>query len=503
MTETINARLPEKTLGSSCLVRITALLLIAGLTLLMDTASATEASKAPPTDEEIREVVVEVEQLLAKGRGAEAYTLIRPIADARPDSKAATFSLGMSALMVSDLSLRAGSSPRDAQQQEYYNIAVRSFRTVLIGEPNLLRVRLELARSLFGRGVCVQPPRNLFKHLIGDDCWAAEQHFLRVLGSGGVPPIAATRIRGFVQVIRARKRASGSLNVSLAPDTNVNTATSSETIDILGLPFQLDDEARARSGIGVVGTLGVVYQRPIPTLKWLPGSVARLRVGGQMYRRDYSGGDFDDSSYSIFAGPRFIGNRSQLNIAFQADNRTVNGRPYSRQFGLQADGAYMMFRKLWVGGGGTLARSYPLVALGDPFNPGFTANVNAFAFIPVIPSLSLRVSSGLSREKTGRLRTRHKTRWAGISLNYDLPLGFTVSGGQQLFFTGYDYGSAIFGPDPPKTRMVFSRVSAYNRAIKIMGFSPSISIIRENRTSNVGVYEYKRYRVEGGVVRVF
>lgn len=36
-----------------------------------------------------------------------------------------------------------------------------------------------------------------------------------------------------------------------------------------------------------------------------------------------------------------------------------------------------------------------------------------------------------------------------------------------------------------------------------MGFSPSLSVIRENRSSNLTLFEYQRYRAEGRVVRVF
>lgn len=60
---------------------------------------------------------------------------------------------------------------------------------------------------------------------------------------------------------------------------------------------------------------------------WLPGTAARLRVGGNIYRREYSGGEFDDSNYGVYAGPRFISNKGQMSILFQADRRQVNERP--------------------------------------------------------------------------------------------------------------------------------------------------------------------------------
>ena len=104
------------------------------------------------------------------------------------------------------------------------------FGGMLIKDPSLLRVRLELGRALFSRGACLQPPPNLLTHILGDDCWAAEQHFVRSIGKG-VPPSVALNVRRFIRVIRARKQAQGSLNLALAPDTNVNMSTSADTVN--------------------------------------------------------------------------------------------------------------------------------------------------------------------------------------------------------------------------------------------------------------------------------
>ena len=95
--------------------------------------------------------------------------------------------------------------------------------------------------------------------------------------------------------------------------------------------IQLDDPARAKSGIGVVGASGTEIRRPPPKPKWIPVAETRLRVGGTAYRREYSGGEFDDSNYGIYAVPRFISNRGKLSVLFQADRRAVNSRPYSRR----------------------------------------------------------------------------------------------------------------------------------------------------------------------------
>ena len=455
-----------------------------------------------PTDQQLGAALQAAERLLEMGRGEEALTLIRPVAEARPDSQQAAFTTGLAALAAADVAVGMGVKHTDSGVKANYTLAVRSFRGMLVADPSQLRVRLELARALFSRGNCIQPPSNLFKHLLGDDCWAAEQHFIRVLGAD-VPPQVALNVRRFIQICRARKRATGSLSLALAPDTNVNTSTSAQTVNIFGLPFQLDDQARATSGIGVVAAFGSEIQRPLPKFKWMPGAAVRLRVGGSVFRREYSGGEFDDYNYGLYAGPRFITSKGQMSILFQADKRAVNGRPYSRQYGLRFEGVRLVTRRLWVGGSVEGSRQTALGTQGAIGGPGFSWNAQSFASFAVLPSLNVRFMAGSGRENTDRLATRHRSRWLGVMGTYDLPFGFTLTGAQQYFLTDFDQPNALFSPEPPHTRLWFTRAALHNRKIQVMGFSPSLSLIRENRSSNLTLYQYQRYRAEGGVVRVF
>ncbi len=479
-----------------------ALVVVATALLLPGLPLAAQVDPNAPTDEQVAAALAAAERLLDQGRTLDALLVIRPVAQARPDVEQATFSMGLAALAAGDAAVRAGINRKDSDVKGNYDLAIRSFRGMLVKDPNRMRVRLELARALFSRGNCTAPPKNLVKHLLGDDCWASEQHFLRVVGQD-VPPQVVMNIRRFIQICRARKRATGSLSLSLAPDTNVNTATSAQTVSIFGLPFQLDEAARQTSGIGVVGVAGAEIQRPLPWLRLFPNSATRLRVGGSIYRRDYSGGDFDDSNYGIYAGPRFISRGGQFSVLFQADSRAVNGRPYSRQYGLRVEGVRVLMPRIYVGGSAEASRQTAMTMEGPLGKPGLSWNGQSFLSYQLFPSLSLRFMGGVGRENTDRVTTRHRSRWGGLMATYDLPLGFSVTAAQQYFTTFFQEPNRLFSPDPPSTQMWFSRLAVFNRLIQIKGFSPSVSVIREDRDSNLTLYEYRRYRVEGGFVRVF
>lgn len=106
-----------------------------------------------PTDQQLGAALAAAEKLLEMGRGEEALTLIRPVADARPDSQQAAFTTGLAALAAADVAVGKGIKHTDSAVKENYNLAVRSFRGMLVGDPSQLRVRLELARALFSRAI--------------------------------------------------------------------------------------------------------------------------------------------------------------------------------------------------------------------------------------------------------------------------------------------------------------------------------------------------------------
>ena len=55
--------------------------------------------------------------------------------------------------------------------------------------------------------------------------------------------------------------------------------------------------------------------------------------------------------------------------------------------------------------------------------------------------------------------------------------------------------------DASSTR--FLRVSVYNRAFILYGFSPQVSLVNEVRTTNAQLYDYKRTGGELRFVRLF
>ena len=98
-----------------------------------------------------------------------------------------------------------------AAREALLDEAIASFRTMLIDQPGLVRVRLELARAFFYKG----------------EDGLSQEHFERVLAGNPPDPVVAN-VRRFLSLIRARRRWSMYLGFAAAPDTNIG-GTSNET----------------------------------------------------------------------------------------------------------------------------------------------------------------------------------------------------------------------------------------------------------------------------------
>ena len=173
----------------------------------------------------------------------------------------------------------------DDEREALLDEAIAALHTMLIDRPDLVRVRLELARAFF---------------LKGEDS-LARGHFERVLAGKPPAPVVAN-VQRFLAEIRARRRWTMYLGAAMSPDSNIGGGSDERIIYINDLPFRRDAEELTTSGIGVSVWTGGEYQYPL-------GDRLRLRLGGDLSRQDYGGSKFDQTSVSVHAGPRWLVDR--------------------------------------------------------------------------------------------------------------------------------------------------------------------------------------------------
>ena len=424
------------------------------------------------------------------------------------------FRLGVLVLTASQQPQAPGGRPWSGDlRRNLQTEAVLAFRHVLNRRPNLVQPHLFLAHALFERGNCAEPPDDLWEHLIGDDCEASERHYRRILAEEH-PPAVVQQIRLFLRFIQARKRIHRSFHVAVAPDSNVNSATEARTVSTgINLPggegIALNKESRQTSGVGLLLSASAEYQRPLD-YRLHDRSRTKLRAGGGLYRRDYSGHTFDDMTISTHAGPRFeFANRTlnRLSVLAKANRGWYGGKTFSNGRGLRVEASGWAGERTWWGG--TLERMY-IRHRGESRKRRDGPRLDATAQTAYIatPALTLGARGGWRRYRTDAAVERYDSWWGGLSADYELPpvLGIRGFGASLSYDRHHRYSDHVKITESRakrRDRLGIVRLALYNRTLEFGDFTPEIALVREERKSNVELYRYKRSRIELGLRRLF
>jgi len=195
------------------------------------------------------------------------------------------------------------------------------FRQILDEKPDAARVRIELARM---------------QALLGD-LRAAERE-LRSAQAAGLPPEVEQMVRFYAAALNARKPFGGSFAVALAPDNNINRATRSDTLGTIIGDFTLDEDAKARSGLGLA-LRGQAYFRTGIDKR------AQLLVRASTYASLYRRSQFDDIAFSLQAGPEYSSGKDRISVSGEASWRWYGLDPYSFSAGVGATWLHPMGKK--------------------------------------------------------------------------------------------------------------------------------------------------------------
>jgi outer membrane protein len=232
------------------------------------------------------------DQARAAGRNPDAEAIYKALsADPKAEIRnEARFRLGM---MYAD--------------EKKFTESALAFRAILDEQPEAARVRLELARVLA---------------TMGEEGKARQE--LRQAQASGLPPQVALVVDQFAAALRSNKVFGGSFEFALAPDSNINRATSLKTLDTVIAPLTLSEDARSQSGVGAhVSTQ--IYARLRLSNRF--NLVPRLSGDGTFYKAS----QFNDLSGSTLLGLEWqIGPGDRLITSGGYTYRTYGGDPYAR-----------------------------------------------------------------------------------------------------------------------------------------------------------------------------
>jgi outer membrane protein len=442
---------------SGCLLRSLALAAACGAALPA-LAAPPEADAPAARQSPSAALSLTVEQLLRAGRPDEAEALIAAALKAAPHNPEARFLGGIVALARKD-----------------YAKAIHIFRAMLIDHPDAIRVRLELARAYF----------------LDKDYLNADRQF-RLVRTGRHPPEVLANIDQYLFAIRQDKDWSWSLKLALAPDTNLNAATSSREVTLSGLPFELSDQARKRSGIGLAAEGTVEYAPRI-------GPATRLRLGLAAQRREYSGGEFDDMAVAVHAGPRLVSPRWDTSLLATGFIRWYGGDPLVRAVGGRIEATHYPSPNLSLSGA---LSAQKIDHARDDTRDGALYSARLGLFHPLGTTSAIAAKASVNRQTA---REPAHSNWSfDLSASYfrELPGGFTVGFEPGFGVTRFDAALPVFGKTR-SDRSATAEVSLLNRHIVLSRFTPRVSYSLTRQWSNIELYSFTRHRFEIGLTTVF
>jgi tetratricopeptide (TPR) repeat protein len=432
---------------------------IACFILGLNVAAAASAVPATPAPVETAATTVvsavdAAKLLIASGRLDEAQKLLESLSP--PDSEI-LFLLGTI-----------------ASEKKNYSAAISYFRRILVDEPNAERVRLELGRAFYLEG----------------DYDNAITQFQRAR-AGDVPDAVKANIDRYLFALSREKEWSFRFSAALAPDTDENAATSIDQINLYGLPFTLNSQARKSSGVGVFGDLFG---------EWSPliSADIKARIGAEAFSTDYRDSAFDDSTLAVYAGPQFLFGDWDLSPLLTAFNRWYGNKPFvdGRGARMNADFGITSSWQLAVSLGAQEIRY-----AANPLQGGPLYSSQIAANYTLSPSSAVQVLFGINRQDADPAYS-YTNYWIGAGYQQDLQFGFSASFRPSYFITPYDAALAGFGI-ARSDHMLLLQLDLLNRRLDYWGFTPKFTYIFTDQQSNIALFRYTRSQFQIGVTSQF
>ena len=350
--------------------------------------------------------------------------------------------------------------------------AAERFETILARRPDLTRVQLELARAYFMAG--------------RDD--EAESHF-RASMAQSLPSSVESAVEDFLRSIDARKRWSVSFAASMLPETK---RSNRETVLIGGVPFRLDEDARASSGVGRLMSAGVSFS---PTIAEDLRGVLALSAAAKRYKRSA----WDDTTASGDIGVTRLFDAGSVSGGMRIGRRWLAGDPYYRSLGPWAQIHLRLSRVTHVGMALSAGyRTHDKRRSRD--GRRIVASPRVLHLLNERTSIEVEPTVELVEAKT----ERHGSRLVGLraTLARAFDGGLSISVSPSADFRRHSARDPLFGKTRADRNLRLG-VRVSHRSLRYHGIAPYIGYSAERNRSNIPIHESRSQGVYAGVSRRF
>lgn len=345
-------------------------------------------------------------------------------------------------------------------------------RQILDDRSDVPAVRLKLASLL---------------HKMGDED-SALRH-LRALRSADLPLAVARFVDRLSASLQASKPLGVHLELALAPDSNINRATRSDTLGTVFGDFSLDQ--KARSGIGAtIRAIAHARRQLADNL----AVVARAGTDANLYRDK----DFNDISLDLSVGPEWRLGRTRFTAEGGVGQQWFGMKPYQRSVRLAGSATQA------IGAVGQARIDLSARWINNRVNNqqdgrGLSARIRYERALS--PQTLVSAFAGADRYKA--VDEAYSTRSWNVGLTAYREVGrMTLTAGAEFGRLRADDRLAIL-PRAREDKLTRIHVGAVFRQLTIAGFAPMTRLVVERNRSTVEFYDYQRTRAEFGISRAF
>lgn len=338
----------------------------------------------------------------------------------------------------------------------------------------------------------------LARYQVGEIHFAARRDASAILAyrlalSGHLDPERRQLIQDRLTALEARRDLRFSLSFAVAPDSNINNATSASTIDLYGLPFVLSDDARRRSGVSASVSSSVER-------RWAVSERVSMLTGGSVAVLDGPGRAFDQTQFGVFAGPEIrLAPHARISVTATYRDIAFGGEGLETWTGLRIDGeGYANPQTRW---GASAHLDHVDNRRANEWD-GWTygGEVSRTRFLG--PSAFWRASATFDAHDLVGSEAGFRVGQLAAGRLFSLPfatLAYVEPYGRRRDF---EHHSSAFGVRRQDREIGINlRLSKRNWAF--LGAFPYVQAIASRSWSNVAIGDYSRLRVEFGLTRDF
>ena len=355
--------------------------------------------------------------------------------------------------------------------------AIRIYRKILDDQPDLVKIRYELA-------ICYMMKQQ----------WYRADYQLRLAMAGkDIPDVVKQQMMYLRYVARQNKNWNVWFNIGAAPDTNVNQATGGKECIVNEWGTFCRDLPEPERVIGTNLSLGGNYEFKLSEHHW------RWKSDGMIYTNVYNRHDYDDLYLSASTGPRYIWERGDVWLAGIVNRRWYGWDRYNWAYGAKLDTNYDWTRKLSSGISFRVLDNkydeYGQYMDGQLYslNPHITYSFDASKYIIW--------RGGINRE-TAKMDSY--ANWGyntSIGFGSELMYGFHVYLEPYFSWLRYDGEKWVvknntFQPIQEHDFVQRYSLSLSNNKLEVWGFVPTLTVSYTQKDSNIHSREYKKWTTE-------